>query len=343
MAQSILKGRKRKEERKEGRKRKEERKEGRKRKEERKEGSTGTTVPKAPSEDASIFTNQTPHHSAPLRAPQKLTPKSPLQSAGMASPLRYPGGKTRAVKILSDHLHAAYGDVRELISPFMGGGSFELDMHAKGVVIQANDLFAPLYTFWRTVQSQRVELLDAVRALRPMTKEKFMEYRAAISSGAVSDNLTIAAYYFAINRSSFSGATFCGGYSTQAAAQRFTDSSIAKLAALDLSRVTFHNHDCLTFLTMFPPLPGRVVYLDPPYYITSYIYGKDGDLHSAFDHAALAAVLKTRGDWMLSYNDCEYIRGLYADCRIEKVSWSYGMDNGKKGSSEVLIFPQLRT
>ena len=293
--------------------------------------------------DASIFSKQTPHrklrtaNSAP--SAQKNDHARVGAQTDMASPLRYPGGKTRAVKLLDAHLREAYGDVRELISPFTGGGSFELAMRDKGAIVQANDLFHPLYTFWRTAQSQRAALVDAVSALRPMTKEKFMEFRTAISTGAVSDDLTIAAYYFAINRSSFSGATFCGGYSAQAATQRFTDASIAKLAALDLSELTFHNRDCLAFLTMFPPIPGRVVYLDPPYYIASYIYGKDGDLHAAFDHAALATALKSRRDWMLSYNDCEYIRRLYEGCRIEKVAWAYGMDNGKKGSSEILIFP----
>ena len=43
------------------------------------------------------------------------------------SPLRYPGGKTRACKkldiIMKEHFNI--GDYDNLISPFFGGGSFE--------------------------------------------------------------------------------------------------------------------------------------------------------------------------------------------------------------------------
>ena len=63
-----------------------------------------------------------------------------------------------------------------------------------------------------------------------------------------------------------------------------------------------------------------------------------GDMHEGFNHAGLSELLKGRTDWILCYNDCQYIRDLYKDCKIEKVCWAYGM-NSTKESSEVLIFP----
>ena len=44
------------------------------------------------------------------------------------SPFRYPGGKSRAVKILEKY----FTDVDSFCSPFLGGGSFEIYMAEKG-------------------------------------------------------------------------------------------------------------------------------------------------------------------------------------------------------------------
>ena len=49
------------------------------------------------------------------------------------SPLRYPGGKTRACKIL-DTIVNKYFDIKQfntILSPFIGGGSFEFYMQNK--------------------------------------------------------------------------------------------------------------------------------------------------------------------------------------------------------------------
>ena len=67
------------------------------------------------------------------------------------SPLRYPGGKTRACKIL-DKIVSEHFNMKEkkiLISPFLGGGSFEFYLQNKyNLEIIANDKFNPLFVFW---------------------------------------------------------------------------------------------------------------------------------------------------------------------------------------------------
>ena len=98
--------------------------------------------------------------------------------------------------------------------------------------------------------------------------------------------------------------------------------------------------DCCEFLRAHPEKADTLVYADPPYYIKTYIYGKDGDMHESFDHKAFAETIRKRRDWMISYNDCDYIRELYKGCRIFTESWAYGM-NASKESSEVIILPPL--
>ena len=253
------------------------------------------------------------------------------------SPLRYPGGKTRAIVILEQYLTTHYPTRKTLLSPFFGGGSFELYLTTKGYQVKGNDLFKPLYTFWQTLKDTPEDIKDAVESVMPVTKEYFQELRTTIQT--MTDPLEIAAAYYIINRCSFSGATFCGGFSKEASTGRLNESSLRTLVNTNLENVTFSNLDCKEFLVANPETTDTVVYADPPYYISSYIYGKDGDMHEGFDHTGFATAIKQRRDWIISYNDCEYIRNLYKDCRIEKVTWSYGMDNGKKGSSEIVILP----
>ena len=252
------------------------------------------------------------------------------------SPLRYPGGKTRAIKILESYIDKYYSGAKTLLSPFFGGGSFELFMLSKGYKVYGNDLFTPLYSFWKQCGSGLPELVSAVRALMPVTKERFQQLRTSI--GNLKTQLEIATAYYIINRCSFSGSTFCGGFSAEASTGRLNEASLKTLSEVKIDPITFSNLDYGAFLDLHPDGDDVVIYADPPYFIDSYIYGKDGDLHEAFDHVKFSNKIKSRKNWMLSYNNCTYIRDLYKDCIIIDASWSYGM-NSTKASSEIIIFP----
>ena len=92
--------------------------------------------------------------------------------------------------------------------------------------------------------------------------------------------------------------------------------------------------------------PDAALYLDPPYCLNKEdgndggnretLYGTEGDHHEGFDHVGMADILKSRHNWVLSYNDCKYIRDLYDGYKIVEVEWAYGM-NASKESSEILI------
>lgn len=254
------------------------------------------------------------------------------------SPLRYPGGKTRAISIIEKYVNTHYPGRKTLLSPFFGGGSFELYMKTKGYLVKGNDLFVPLYTFWSILQTKCDELIDKIKNKMPVTKETFHTMRSSINT--TKDDGDKASSYFVINRTSFSGATLCGGFSKQAAEGRLTTSSLERLKKCDLAGIDFTNTDCNAFLNGYPETTDTIVYADPPYYIETYIYGKDGDMHENFNHEAFANTITKRSDWIISYNDCEYIRTLYKDCRIFKESWAYGM-NATKKSSEIIILPPL--
>jgi DNA adenine methylase len=56
-------------------------------------------------------------------------------------------------------------------------------------------------------------------------------------------------------------------------------------------------------------------------------------LHKNFDHESLFQLLDSRDKWILSYNDCSYIRNLYKNYKIIELDHLCGSK-----SSEVLIF-----
>lgn len=146
-----------------------------------------------------------------------------------------------------------------------------------------------------------------------------------------------AAQFYALNRSSFSGAILCGGYSKQAEDKRFTQSSIDRITSFDSSKITYTNLDFVDFIDTVPE--GEFMFLDPPYMIQSNLYGNKGDLHKNFDHAKLAEVLNARSNWMLCYNNCDEILEMYMDPAITgyEANWAYGMNKSKKSSEVVLV------
>ena len=81
-----------------------------------------------------------------------------------------------------------------------------------------------------------------------------------------------------------------------------------------------------------------IIFLDPPYYLEkqSKLYGNNGDMHENFNHQMLFDLIKTKKNWIITYNNCEYIKNLYKDYLIIDVNWSYGM-NKTKSSSEIII------
>jgi len=257
------------------------------------------------------------------------------------SPLRYPGGKTRACKIL-DEIVAQQFEISafdRIISPFFGGGSFEFHLQNKyHLRIIANDKFTPLANFWRTCKTNRDELVaELEKKIDRISKTEFLEYRAQIMGEP--QQLEQSIMYFIINRCSFSGATLSGGFSQDASKNRFTRSSIQKIAQLALQDFEIANQDFTDFLAQLPASLRDLLFLDPPYYLEnrSTLYGKSGDMHEGFPHELLFQIISERQDWIMTYNDCEYIRDLYKDFLIIPAEWSYGMNKTKKSSEIVII------
>lgn len=244
------------------------------------------------------------------------------------SPLRYPGGKSKAVQIILELLPPG---ITSLASPFIGGGSIEIALADKGVRVSGYDIAKPLVSFWREAIRDAPSLAREVRKDFPLSKIRFYELQRALRSGSLTEK-EAATYFYVLNRASFSGLVLSGAMSDDH--PRFTPSAIARLEQFKVANLAVAWGD---FKTSIAKHPKDFLYCDPPYFVKPVLYGDRGDLHRGFDHTGLADALKARDGWLLSYNDCAEVRGLYDGYHFEKAAWKYGMGSNKE-SNEVLVF-----
>ena len=242
------------------------------------------------------------------------------------SPLRYPGGKSRAVRQILDLMP---GGLNTLCSPFIGGGSIELACAAIGMRVHGYDAFEPLVQFWQTALDDAPLLAERVAEYYPLSRTDFYALQKGYFS--ISERFGRAAAFYALNRASFSGTTLSGGMSP--GHPRFTQSSIERLRNFSADNLSVGLAD---FRESIPSHGDHFMYLDPPYANGERLYGDRGDMHEDFDHAALADLLHARNGWILSYNDSPYVRSLYRGHRFIEMEWSYGMAN-RRSSNEIII------
>ena len=255
------------------------------------------------------------------------------------SPLRYPGGKSRACKII-DNIILEYFNIDNfdiLLSPFFGGGSFELyfyNKYKKKLIV--NDKFTPLYNFWLQIKINKYILYDELKKYDTISKQQFLDFRKTILN-LNNNTLLQAIQYFIINRCSFSGATLSGGFSQEASIKRYTLSAKDKILSLDFLNIDIYNYDFEEFINIYYN-DKSLIFLDPPYYLDkkSKLYGNNGDMHEHFNHELLYNIIKNKKNWILTYNNHDYIKNLYKDFIILDTNWSYGM-NKSKLSSEIII------
>lgn len=270
------------------------------------------------------------------------------------SPLRYPGGKTRAIKVLSTLVPHDVLDSPDsfVLSPFVGGGSFELWLTAQGKPVQGYDVFSQLAVFWNQCQHHPEELSAALTALHAqgVGSETFKRFQTDLRAYEVSPgdthltDLEVATRFFVVNRCSFSGSTLSGGFSQQSATGRFTESSIEKVRHWNNPKFTVERGDAFDVLSSSETVSGAdFLFLDPPYMLgktKDKLYGDKGSTHDGFDHERFKETLDTVSSsgtrFLLTYNDSEEIRELYRDYVLIDTSWTYGMNASKK-SSELIV------
>jgi len=251
----------------------------------------------------------------------------------LKTPLRYPGGKSRAVKKMAEFF-PLFSDYKEFREPFVGGGSVALYISQMypHLDIWVNDLYEPLYNFWRELQHNGNEIKNILIQLKQRhidpssAKSLFLDAKEYLSKpiGETTAKDRAVSFYI-INKCSFSGLTESSSFSRQASESNFSMRGIDKLPYYsDLIgnwKITNLSYDKL-----MTDDKSVFMYLDPPYEIKSNLYGKRGNMHKGFDHDEFFYTCdRYVCDQMVSYNSSNLIKSRFIDWKPYEYDHTYTM------------------
>ena len=229
---------------------------------------------------------------------------------------RYPGGKSRLIDQLLPFIRTPIEETGRFADLFVGGGSVLLAVARDypNIPLWANDADRNISAFWQMVAGEGDA--DALCAMlrTPPTMPLFLRLRAEEPTSL--EERAYRAVFF--NRTTFSGIASSGpigGYANQENTKWKIDcryNSEALVNEFGRMRVSLAGRLRATrkdAVAMVGELAEWALYLDPPYF-------DKGDMlypvqFSREQHRALASILRSRVNWVLSYDDHPGIRGLY--------------------------------
>lgn len=253
----------------------------------------------------------------------------------LTTPLRYPGGKAKALKKI---LPIIPNNISEYREPFLGGGSVfvSIKQNNPSLFCRINDLNAGVSSFWRCLKENPNHLINAIIEIKNNTKDGKSLY-CKLKKNQPNGLFARALRFYILNRITYSGTVDSGGYSSESFYKRFTHSQINKLSDLSktLTNVEITNKSYQELV--LKKGKGVFIFLDPPYWKQRNfpIYGKKGHLNKFFDHELFASNLKMcKHKWLVTCDDCELIRRLFTSNDIFITPWEmvYSGLNKKKGA-----------
>lgn len=267
---------------------------------------------------------------------------------------RYPGGKSKLQKQLLPLLEST-DTTLEYREPFFGGGSVGLAFlkaNPSWSHVWINDFDPGIACLWEAVIQKPEELKQKVRDFVP-TVAAFDEMKRLLTAPKrIFDMVEWGFMKLAIHQISYSGlGTMSGGplggreqksaypidcrWSPEHICRKI-DTHHKQLGAHTLRLDGCTNVDFEVLIRHSDP---AVLYLDPPY------YEKGNELYqfgfAEADHLRLAAALRNCGHhWVLSYDDCEFVRDMYSSWAvIQSVDVNYTI-NSSRNKPELFIMPK---
>ena len=247
------------------------------------------------------------------------------------TPLRYPGGKSRAVTKMGQYL-PDLREYKEFREPFLGGGSVSIYLSKMypNLSIWVNDLYEPLVNFWLSIQNNGEELYKDLRDLkqkhpdRDSARELFNDSKEIINDEEESNQDRAVAFYI-VNKCSFSGLTESSSFSPQASESNFSMRGIEKLIGYQ-EIITDWKITNTTYEDLLTNWQDAFIYLDPPYDIKDNLYGRKGAMHKRFDHDKFAEDCdRHTADMMVSYNSSQLVKDRFKDWTAAEFDLTYTM------------------
>ena len=251
----------------------------------------------------------------------------------LKTPLRYPGGKSRACTKMDQYFPDLrnYNEYRE---PFLGGGSVALHVTKKypDIKVWVNDLYEPLVNFWIQLRDNPHEIKRQLQELKqrhpdPVSAKVLFEDSKrylSLQKGECDDTVRAVSFYI-VNKCSFSGLTESSSFSKQASDSNFSFRGIEKLPFYSqlIRKWKITN---LSYEHLMDNEWDTFVYLDPPYDIKDNLYGRKGSMHKGFDHDEFAKKCdECYMPQLISYNSNQLVRDRFKKWRAGEFDLTYTM------------------
>jgi DNA adenine methylase len=258
-----------------------------------------------------------------------------VKLAKRISPYRYPGGKSKVINYLYTHLQEAKS--KKLISPFTGGGSFELAMLDAGIVEQLhlNDLDTGVYSLWWVIKHMPYFLIDRLQSIQPNHKDYFSAQAIIKNDYKDADVVEAAWASLLVNRLAYSGvskANPLGGKkgSKKDLLSRWNPSElinrINRIHALS-DQIEITQENAVQLIEGAYWQDNATIFIDPPY------VKKGKDLYQCFytenDHRDLSQLLDTLhfgfpgADIVVTYDYNTWLDKLYVFPEREIIGRTY--------------------
>jgi DNA adenine methylase len=171
-----------------------------------------------------------------------------------------------------------------------------------------NDFNSLLVNLYRCVRDKPNELIDDLRYCLN-SREDFDYVKNCLAQDSPASDVQKAAWFYQLIRYSYaSGLTSFGSQPHDI----WGNFPLIEQAHRRLAKVVIENKDFEKLIRQYDR-PVSFFYCDPPYFETEGYYknvGEDGFTEK--DHIRLRdTLMNAQGKFLLSYNDCEFIRGLY--------------------------------
>ena len=268
----------------------------------------------------------------------KLNINSSIKFKKNLSPLRYPGGKSRLIHFLYQYLQTDNTNV--LVSPFTGGGSFEIALLEAGVVeeLHLNDIDFGVYSLWWTMKHAPFALVDKIRQNTTPTHTDFFHAQKLIKndfSGV--DSIEAAWATLLVNRLAYSGISKANplggkkGTSNSLLARWNPEKIIKKIEKIhSLSdRISITSIDAIEFIEATYWWPNTTIFIDPPYVEKgAQLYNHS---YQEQDHLKLSIMLDELhkgmpgADILLTYDYSKWLQELYEYPATEVIGRQYSI------------------
>lgn len=276
----------------------------------------------------------------------------------MATPLRYPGGKSKTYKLVEYLIKE--NNCTSYAEPYAGGAGVAVKLLLNNRVdrILLNDYDKSIYCFWESAINYTEKFIELIEQTEVNIEnwykmKKIQESKHSLDLEVEENIISLGFSTFFLNRTNRSGIIKAGVIGGKAQNGNYLmDCRFNKVNLIQRikeiskfrNRILIYNKDAEDFIKNdLSKAKGCFVFIDPPYINKGYqLYT---NFYNEDDHVNLAKSIKKhldKKDWILTYDIDELLEDLYSEYESENYYINYSVHNPRKGVEKIIFSKNLK-